>query len=164
MQTDERQLFTWTLTKIEKASTVCSDVATRRSAHRITMVCSPLFSTPISHHQTYEVTNSTTALMQHVAGACAFDLIGGSKAGVSRLQTQEHTDRDSSRMGSTTTLANGACAVDDEIHSKSAAFACLWQFLLCCATHATFDAEQVCHRVRKAGGVTYKACIVGAPL
>ena len=44
-----------------------------------------IVSAPISHRQTHEVTNSTTALMQHVAGACAFDSIGGSKAGVSRL-------------------------------------------------------------------------------
>ena len=66
-------------------------------------------------------------------------------------------------MGASKARAHGACVLDGGSCSLSAVFACLWQFLLRCATDATVDAARIRHRVCKAGGVTYKACIVGKP-
>ena len=65
----------------------------RESINRAQRSCNTLFRIPvdngvqsivsarISHHQTHEMTNSTAALMQYVAGPCVFGSIDGQHGG-----------------------------------------------------------------------------------
>ena len=54
-------------------------------------------------------------------------------------------------MGASKARAHGACVLNDGSCSPSAVLACLWQFLLRCATDATIDAARIRHRHRVCG-------------